>query len=80
MNHVLDGVQIPMRMDNFDGKGAAHCKVYGLAVANCAKTTQPVEMPFGVCIFRTTKIEQLFKGFTVSSVDNKYYFVGVGSS
>ena len=26
-NHILDRVQIPMRTDNFEGKGAAHCKV-----------------------------------------------------
>jgi len=27
MDHVLDGVQIPMHKGNFGGKGAVHCKV-----------------------------------------------------
>jgi len=26
-NHALEGVKISMVMGNFDGKGAAHCKV-----------------------------------------------------
>jgi len=26
-NHVLDGVQFPMGMHNFEGRGASHCKV-----------------------------------------------------
>jgi len=29
------------------GKGASHCKVYGHSAAICAKTAEPIEMPFG---------------------------------
>jgi len=46
-NHVLDGVQIPIRSGNLEGKGEAHCKVYGHFVVSCAKTAEPIEMPFG---------------------------------
>jgi len=44
----LDGVQIPMRRDNFEGKGAAHCKVWGHSALSCAKTAEPIEMLFGI--------------------------------
>jgi len=26
----------------------AYCKVQGLSAVNCAKTAEPIEMPFGV--------------------------------
>jgi len=43
--HVLDGVQILMGRDNFEGgEGAAHKSIATL----CAKTAEPIEMPFGV--------------------------------
>jgi len=27
-------------------KGACHCKVYGHSAVNCAKTAEPIEIPF----------------------------------
>ena len=30
------------------GKGASHCKVRGYSVATYTKTTEPIEMPFGL--------------------------------
>jgi len=30
------------------GKEAAHCKVEGLCSVSCAKTAEPIEMPFEV--------------------------------
>jgi len=47
-NVVLDGVQISMRKDNFEGEGSAPCKVWGPSAVSCAKTAEPIEMPFGV--------------------------------
>jgi len=48
-NHVLDGVHIS------HGKGAIlreeradSCKVYRLSAVSCAKTAEPIEMPFGI--------------------------------
>ena len=40
-NHVLDGVQIP-----HGGKGASHCKEH--SAVTCAKTAEPMEMPFSL--------------------------------
>jgi len=34
-------------MGNFEGK-AAHCKVQGHSAVNCAKTAEPIKMPFGL--------------------------------
>jgi len=48
-NHVFDGVQIPLRRVNFEGQGSAHCKVYGLSAVSCAKTAEPIEVPFEMC-------------------------------
>jgi len=46
-NHVLDwGPDLPMVMGNFDGEGAAHCKVEGCSAVTCAKTAEPIVMPF----------------------------------
>jgi len=48
-NHVLDRIQIPHMKGQFsEGKGASHCKVYGHCMVICAKTTEPIEMPFGL--------------------------------
>jgi len=47
-NRVLDGVADPhgkgvvLRQE-----GATHCKVYGRSAVSCAKTAEPIEMPFG---------------------------------
>jgi len=30
------------------GEGASHCKTYGHSAAICAKTAEPIEMPFGL--------------------------------
>ena len=32
------------------GKGVSHCKVYGHSAVICAKTAEPMEMPFGLCL------------------------------
>jgi len=46
-NHVLDGVQIPQRKRAIlRGKGASRCKVWGPSAVICAKTAEPIEMPF----------------------------------
>jgi len=42
------GFQIPTRKGNFEG--ASHCKVYkGPSAVSCAKTAEPIEMPFVMC-------------------------------
>ena len=47
-NHVIDGVQIPTGRENFGERGAAQGKVQGRSTyVNCAKTDEPIEMPFG---------------------------------
>jgi len=48
-NRVLVGVQIPCERDNFEEKGMPrhsrrHCDV------NCAKMTEPIDLPFGLWI------------------------------
>jgi len=48
-NHVLDGgPDPPMGRGNFWGKGASHCKVREYSTFICAKTAEPIEMPFGL--------------------------------
>jgi len=47
--HVLDGEpDLPMGRDNFfwGGGVAAHCKVMGHFTVRCAKTAEPIDMPF----------------------------------
>ena len=41
-NHVVDGVQIPVRIGNFEWERRRPIAV------NCAKTAEPIEMPFGM--------------------------------
>ena len=47
-NHVLDRGPAPlMGRGNFErGKGTSFCKVYGESAVICAKTAEPMEMPF----------------------------------
>jgi len=33
------------------GNGASHCKVYGHSAVICAKTAEPIEMPFGLMVW-----------------------------
>jgi len=47
-NHVLDGVQFPVGMDNFERRGASHCKVKVPSAVNCVQTAERIEMPFGL--------------------------------
>jgi len=42
------GSRSRMRRDNFEGGGAAHCKVYGHTAVSCAETAEPIKMPFGL--------------------------------
>jgi len=45
--YIRSGSISPTGMGKFEGrKGVAHCKVYGHSVVGCAKTTEPIEMPF----------------------------------
>jgi len=44
------GSRSPCERHNFEGKGAVHCKVQELSAVSCAKTAEPIEMPFGVWI------------------------------
>ena len=47
-NHVLDvGPDPPWEWAILRVEGASHCKVYGHSVVICAKTAEPVKMPFG---------------------------------
>jgi len=41
------GVLIPHGRGNFKGKGASRCKVQRHSAVICAKTAEPIEMPFG---------------------------------
>jgi len=36
-----------MERGNFEGEGESHRKVYAHSVVICAKTAEPIEMPFG---------------------------------
>jgi len=46
-HHVLDGgPDPPWEGAILRGKGASHCKVQGRSVVSCAKTAEPIEMPF----------------------------------
>jgi len=42
---ALMGVQIPVGSGNF-GEKRAHCRVYGHSAVTCAKTAEPIVMPF----------------------------------
>ena len=44
MKHVRWGLDLPMRMGNFEG--AAHCKVWELSAVSRPKAAEPIEMPF----------------------------------
>jgi len=46
-NYLLDGVQThKWEGAILRGKGVSHCKLQGHSAVICAKTTEPVEMPF----------------------------------
>ena len=48
-NHVLHGVQMPpWNGAILMGKRANHCKVYGHNAVICAKTAEPIDLPFGL--------------------------------
>jgi len=48
-NHVLDrGPDPPWEGANFWGEWASHCKVQGHSTVVCAKTAEPIGMPFGL--------------------------------
>ena len=43
---MLDGdPDFPMGRGNFGYRGA-HCKVQGLSAVSCAKTAEPIDLPF----------------------------------
>ena len=48
-NQILDWVQIPHGKGQFFGYRVSHCKVYAYSTVNCAKTAEPIEIPFGLC-------------------------------
>jgi len=45
-NHALDGVQIPLGRCNFWRKRAPNVIVQGLSAVSCAKTDEPIDLPF----------------------------------
>ena len=45
-NHVLDGVHISTGRGNFKAESAALCKVLRHSAVICAKSAEPIEMPF----------------------------------
>jgi len=48
-NHVLNGGSRSLHgKGQFLGKRASHCKVEGYSTVICAKTVEPIEMPFGL--------------------------------
>ena len=48
-NHALDGVpDHRMGRNNFEAEGESHCKVKGHSAVICAKTAEPIEMPFAL--------------------------------
>jgi len=50
MNHVLREVYRPTWEGAIlRGKQANHCKVQGHSGVICANTTEPMEVPFGLC-------------------------------
>ena len=49
-----------MGRDNFEGKGASHCKVLGHSAVICA-TAEPTEMPFGL-LARMGRRNHVFDG------------------
>jgi len=48
-NHVLDSGPDPsMGRGNFEGGGAANCKVWGYSAVTCVKTAELIVMPSGL--------------------------------
>jgi len=47
-NHKLDRVQIPPWEGAIFWETGAHCKIWGLSAMSCAKTAEPVDLPFGL--------------------------------
>ena len=50
-NYVLDGSRSPMGRDTFErerGVPLSYCKVQEQSAVICAKTAEPIEMPFGL--------------------------------
>ena len=48
-NHVLDGgPHHLLEKDNIEGERVADYKVTRLSAVSCAKTAEPIEMPFGL--------------------------------
>jgi len=46
---VLHGGPNPRREETISrAKRATHCKAYGRSVVSCAKTADPIEMPYGM--------------------------------
>jgi len=42
------GSKYPMRRGNCEGERTAHSNVQKLAEVSCAKTAEPIKMPFGM--------------------------------
>ena len=42
------GSKFFIRRGNFEGKGAAHCKIPGHSAVSCAKIAESIEIPFGM--------------------------------
>jgi len=44
------------------GKGASHCKVWGHSAVTCAKTGEPIQVPFGLWPWNGPRKHELDKG------------------
>jgi len=51
---------------NFEGGGAAHCKVQGHSAVSCAKTAETMEMPFGFLAPMGPR-NRVLDGFSIAS-------------
>jgi len=47
-NHVLDGGPDPPWEGTILADRGTHCKVWGLSAVSCAKTAEPINLPFGL--------------------------------
>ena len=76
-NHVLDRrPDPPMGRANLMGDGTAHCKVSGHYAVICAKTAEPIEMPFRLWVWMDPKNHVLD---AVQITHGKGQFGGIGA-
>jgi len=47
--HIRWGSDALMERSDFKGEGATRCELHRLSAVSCAKTAEPIDMPFGFC-------------------------------